>query len=97
MSPSTIEAALAGYISALARSAETTERAEERPRYQRHLASAALMFAAIHAGDAGRLRDIVDNETRAFGWDSLSGDSGRRAEEAWERFREAAAGGLGPR
>jgi len=81
-----LETALAEYVSALSKSEGTTSRSEDRVTYQRHLASAAVMFAAIHQGDVLRLKEIVDGETRAFGWGYLSGDEGSAAEAAWTRF-----------
>jgi len=57
-----LETALAEYVSALSKSEGTTSRSEDRVTYQRHLASAAVMFAAIHQGDVLRLKEIVDGE-----------------------------------
>jgi len=42
-----LKSALAEYISVLETSAANTHRAEDRGRYQQHLADAALMYAAL--------------------------------------------------
>lgn len=81
-----LETALAEYIAVLSKSAGDTSRTEDRVTYERHLASAALMFVAIHGDDATRLKEIVDGETRNFGWGYLSGEEGAAAEAAWVRF-----------
>ncbi len=81
------KAALADYIAVLERSASETNRAEDRSRYQQHLASAALMYAAIskHCSLEG-LRQLVASERRSYGWSFLSGPPGAAAETAFDRF-----------
>ena len=86
MNKSQLEAALAEYVSALSNSAGTTSRSEDRATYQNHLASAAVMFVAIHQEDMVRLKELVDAELRSFGWSYLSGEEGSAAEAAWTRF-----------
>ena len=75
--------ALTKYVSVLAASAERTTRAEDRTAYTRHLAEAARMFAALHAGDEQALRERIEAERRAYGWSYLSGDAGGDAERAF--------------
>lgn len=41
------------------------------------------MVAALHAGDEQALREPVEPERRAYGWDFLSGDAGPAAEAAF--------------
>ena len=83
---SILKNALAEYVRALGCSADATDRAEDRGRYQSHLAAAARMFADIEAGDLQSLVARVAVERRNFGSDYLSGDAGARAEQAWVRF-----------
>ena len=78
--------ALSHYVSVLAASAEHTTRAEDRAVYTGHLAEAARMFAALHAGDEQALRTLLERERRAFGWGYLSGDTGAAAEAAFATF-----------
>ena len=86
MNLANLETALADYVFALSKSTDTTSRTEDRATYERHLVSVEVMLAAIHQGDVLRLKQIVDDETRAFGWGYLSGDEGSVAEAAWTRF-----------
>jgi hypothetical protein len=84
----TLEAALAEYIATLSKSTRNTSRTEDRATYQRHLASAALMFVAIHQDDAARLKELIDGASHDFGWGYLSGEEGSAAEGAWVRFAD---------
>jgi hypothetical protein len=82
-----LEAALATYVDVLCRSAERTNRAEDRPRYQSHLAEAARMFKAIkHDRSLAGLQAIVRRERHSFGWSFLSGQEGDQAEAAFNAF-----------
>jgi hypothetical protein len=83
-------AKLADYISALERGALSTRQAEERPNYQRRLAAAAEMFAALQRGDRTRLRELLDQEEHNQGWGYLEGDAGADAEAAFTAFLTAA-------
>ena len=78
--------ALAAYVSVLAASADATVRAEDRAAYARHLAAAARMFAALHAGDSATFSELVETERRAFGWGYLSGSAGAAADAAFAAF-----------
>ncbi|MFA6292176.1 MAG: hypothetical protein WC637_10360 [Victivallales bacterium] len=81
------EKALADYVSVLEQSAKETHRAEDRTRYQQHLASAALMFAAIVKDNSiSKLKDLVADERRSYGWDFLSEPAGEAAEKSFHAF-----------
>lgn len=75
--------ALTAYVTTLAACADAATRAEDRAVYTRHLAEAARMYAALHAGDLKVFRERVAAERRAFGWGFLSGDTGAATEEAF--------------
>ena len=81
------KAALADYIAVLEKSARETDRAEDRSRYQQHLASAALMYAAIAKQcSLEGLRELVASERHSYGWSFLSGPPGEAAETAFDQF-----------
>jgi trehalose-6-phosphate synthase len=81
------EQALADYISILDQSAKETHRAEDRNRYQQHLASAALMFVAIVKDrSTPKLKELVAAERHSYGWDYLSEPAGEAAEKAFHTF-----------
>ena len=82
---------LAHYISQLEQSNVKTTRAEDRRRYADHLAAAAIMFASIQSeSDSEKFTDVLDAETRSFGWDYLGGEPGQLAEAAFTRFKKRA-------
>jgi hypothetical protein len=82
-----IKSALAEYISSLEASAAKTHRAEDRSRYQHHLAAAALMYAALEKHRSiEKLRELVASERRSYGWDYLDGPEGKAAEVAFDEF-----------
>ncbi len=82
--------ALADYIAVLESSSASTSRAEDRSRYQQHLASAALMFVALEKQRSiEKLKELVATETRSFGWDFLDGPEGDAAESAFVAFARA--------
>jgi hypothetical protein len=82
-----LERALADYIRVLERSAAETRRAEDRPAYERHLAMAARMFAALHQPDGlAQLQALVAQEVRSFGRAYLADEPGRAAEAAFDAF-----------
>ena len=78
--------ALAAYIEVLSRSAQQTHRTEDRPVYDRHLATAAQFFLAAHGGRMEELRSLVANERLKFGRGYLSDDEGAAAEKAFDDF-----------
>jgi hypothetical protein len=82
-----LERALAEYISVLQSSSKTTNRAEDRPRYQQHLAEAALMYAALKKDrSVKKLKELVASERHGYGWDYLDGPAGDEAEAAFNVF-----------
>ena len=91
---SRLRAALQRYIDVIARSASETHRAEDRPRYQQHLAAGALLFAAIERGDAEGFAKIITSEEHSYGWDYLSDECGRRADSAFHEFHACAKGSI---
>jgi len=85
MNTNELKKALADYVASLEASASRTHRAEDRGRYQQHLASAALMFAAIEKhGSLEKLKELVAAERHSYGWDCLSGPEGNAAELAFD-------------
>ncbi|MDD5543472.1 MAG: hypothetical protein PHX83_09885 [Acidobacteriia bacterium] len=85
-----LEDSVANYIFVLAECREKTHRAEDRDRYTRHLAQAAVMFSILRKGAAlEEFNRIVAEEQRSYGWDYLSDEPGRAAEEAFARFVKA--------
>ena len=83
-----LEDALAEYIHVLTEALGKTNRAEDRPKYEKHLAAAARMFAAIHSNRLQDLSEIIDEESHGYGWSFLSGAEGDLAEAAFVRFAE---------
>ena len=82
-----LKTALANYIASLETSAVRTRRAEDRVRYEQHLASAAIMFATIEKQRSiDKIKDVVASERRSYGWDYLSGPEGKAAESAFDAF-----------
>lgn len=81
--------ALTQYVRVLSHAAGRTTRADDRPRYERHLAQAALMFDAIQSDpDGTRLTSLIDAERHAFGWGFLTGEGGKDVERAFARFAD---------
>ena len=79
-----LKSALAEYIDVLEKSASRTHRAEDRSRYQQHLASAVLMFAALEKHRSiEKLKKVLASERRSYGWDYLDGPEGEAAESAF--------------
>ncbi len=84
-----LEIALAEYIAVVGSSAASTSRAEDRSRYQGHLAQGALMYAALKKHDSiAMLKELVASERRSYGWDFLGGTEGSLAEASFNEFAE---------
>jgi hypothetical protein len=82
-----LKSALAEYIATLEASAAKTHRAEDRSRYQQHLAAAALMYAALEKHrSVEKLKQIVASERHSYGLDYLDGPEGKAAEAAFNAF-----------
>ena len=79
--------ALAEYVAVLETSADNTNQAEDRIKYERHLAYAARMFVAIEKNASLKaLKKLVEDERHSYGWSFLSGDTGNSAESAFHVF-----------
>jgi hypothetical protein len=79
--------ALADYISTLEKSMTETTRAEDRSQYEKHLATAALMYVAIaKKRSIERLKELVASERHSYGWHYLSGAAGEAAEASFNSF-----------
>lgn len=78
--------ALTDYVRVLHGSAAGTARAEDRGKYTRHLAAAALMYMHALSNDRDGLESVVSSERRAYGWDYLEGSEGAAAEGAFARL-----------
>lgn len=78
--------ALAEYVATLDKSSKQTTRAEDRVRYEQHLATSARMFEAIQRRAVDELKELVASERRVFGWGYLSGPEGEAAERAFNNF-----------
>ncbi len=62
-------------------------RAEDRRRYQQHLAAAVLIYAALEKHRSReKLKELVASERRSYGWDYLDGSEGKAAEAAFDEF-----------
>lgn len=86
MNPEIVEA-LVRYVAVLSESAARTRWADDRPQYERHLAAAARMFVACWQDPSlARLRSLVAEERRSYGWAYLSDAEGDRAEAAFDKF-----------
>ena len=77
---------LARYVGILSESAETTNYADDRPIYTKHLAASAQFFLLIHGKQLSALAQLVHDERRSYGWGYLSGEMGARAESAFHEF-----------
>jgi hypothetical protein len=77
---------LARYVGTLQASSGESTTAQDRPRYDKHLAVAALLFCALHRRSITEVLKLVKEERRAFGWGYLSEDCGERATAAFDRF-----------
>ncbi len=86
MDTDTLQDALSEYIIVLAKSADSTTLANDRPLYDRHLAQAARIFADLRAGNISSARERVALERRGFGTSFLAGSEGEAAEQAWDVF-----------
>jgi hypothetical protein len=77
---------LSQYVAVLMKSAEETQRSEDRQKYTAHLASAAVIFHHLQIESWTSLQQKLANEKRSFGWDYLDGIAGVAAESAFEIF-----------
>jgi len=87
----TFKDTLADYIVVLSLSIQTTTDAIDRENYVKHLAEAAKIFACLHSGSLSDARELVKDQRRIYSWGNLSGDEGRAATTAFEKFASMAA------
>ena len=81
------EKELADYAAILEQSARTTHRAEDRNKYQQHLATVALMFVAIVKDRSmSKLKELVAAERHSYGWGYLYESAGEEAEKGFHAF-----------
>lgn len=82
-----IKSALAGYILVLRDSLARCHRAEDRVKYERHLAAAAVMLAEMQKGSpVAEILKMLEQEKRGYGWDYLSDAEGEKAEAAFAQI-----------
>jgi hypothetical protein len=82
-----IRSAIAEYIFVLRDSLANCHRAEDRDKYNRHLAAAAMMLAEVCQGyPMDKLLERLKQEERSYGWDYLSYKEGEAAEEAFSKI-----------
>ena len=87
----TLKDTLADYIVVLSLSVQTTEDAIDRDNYIKHLAEAAKIFACLHSGRLSEAVELVKDQRRIYNWSGLSGDEGKAATAAFEKFASMAA------
>ena len=79
---------LADYILCLSESLAHTERANDRPLYEKYLADAAVLLALVERGvDIGELKQRVHNHERLLSNTWLVGDEHQAIFEAWKKFK----------
>jgi hypothetical protein len=82
-----LKKALAEYIAMLDAASAAADQGENRGRYQLHLASAALMFAAMEKHQSvERLKVLIAGERRAYERSPLPGSPGKAATRAFNDF-----------
>jgi len=81
---------LATYILKLNEAAQSTKRAEDRPLYDKYLASAAVILALV---ESGAKKEIVAKEIQShehlWGNTWLVDDSYKNPSNAWQKVKEA--------
>ena len=68
------------YTQLLIKALKETNNANDRVKYQKHLASASIIFSSLIENDLKNLEIILEDEARSFGWDYLEGDLGEGVE-----------------
>ncbi len=82
-----IRVALAAYVTVLAKSADDTDRAEDRVTYEQHLANSARIFLALESSNPKEtMLQLVRDEQRFYGVGFLSGEVGSAAETAFTEY-----------
>ena len=81
---------LATYILKLNEAAHTTKRAEDRPLYEKYLASAAVIIALVESGaEKEMIQDEVQTHERLWGDTWLVDDVYKSPSSAWQKVKEA--------
>jgi len=78
-----ISQAIAQYVAALHRAAESTHRAEDRPVYQSLLASAAVVLAMAELENADSLQELARSHERLRGQVWLADEAHLEATRLW--------------
>ena len=81
---------LATYILRLSEAAQSTKRAEDRPLYEKYLASAAVILALA---ESGAEKEIIQSKVQAhehlWGNTWLVDDAYKVPSNAWQKVKEA--------
>jgi hypothetical protein len=81
--------ALADYASLLTDGLNHGTREEDRQTYVNALAFTGILLGKIHDEEPySALAELIDAEDKNFGWNYLSADDGKLAEEAWSVFKK---------
>ena len=81
---------LAAYILSLNEAAKATKRAEDRPLYERYLASAAVILALAESGaEKETILNEVQAHERLWGNTWLVDDAYKNPSNAWQKVKEA--------
>jgi hypothetical protein len=80
---------LATYILKLNEAAQTTKRAEDRPLYEKYLASAAVILALVESGAGNEvIQNEVQTHERLWGNTWLVDDAYKNPSSAWQKVKE---------
>ncbi len=81
---------LATYILKLNEAAQSTKRAEDRPLYEKYLASAAVILALAETGaEKEMIQNEVQTHERLWGNTWLVDDAYKNPSNAWQKAKEA--------
>jgi len=81
---------LATYILKLNESAQLTKRAEDRPLYERYLASAAVILALVENGSVKEtIKKEIESHERLWGNTWLVDDVYKVPHDAWQKVKES--------
>lgn len=81
---------LATYILKLNESAQLTKRAEDKPLYEKYLASAAVILALVENGaEKETIRNEIETHERLWGNTWLIDDAYKNPSDAWQKVKES--------
>jgi hypothetical protein len=84
----TFQQQVAAYIRALERGLRETRRAEDRPLYEKYLAGAAGLLAAVALDDpVQEIQARVEEHTRLWGYTWVQDPAYKPAAAMWEQIR----------